>query len=454
MTHILSQNEDTIVALATPPGIGAIAVIRISGPESIPAAEKIFNGKKPLKDSPGYTIHYGKIYDKNQLIDDVLISVFQAPNSYTGEDSIEISTHGSPLIVQKIISLIVENGARLAEPGEFTKRAFLNGRIDLAQAEAVADIINSSTEASLRGARNQLDGLLSQKVDQLRDLLINTSSLIELELDFAEEDLEFMSLNEILKNINIIEDEIDLLLSSYSFGRIIRDGVNVALVGKPNVGKSSLLNYLLKEARAIVSEIPGTTRDIIREELTIDGILFRLFDTAGIRKSVDVIEVEGVNRSRAAVQNADIVLFLNDATIGFNDDLYSELLQLTSSDKILSVVNKIDIADYKAEKFDTGISAKTGKGIDQLFRKLKERAIGTHSYSEKSAIVSNLRHFNSLKKALFHLEGAKRSIEEKLTGEFIAVDLRNAESSLGEIIGKVTSDDILNNIFSKFCIGK
>lgn len=454
MTHILLQNEDTIVALATPPGIGAISIIRISGPDSIPAADKIFNGKKPLKDSPSHTIHYGKIFDKDRLIDDVLISVFHTPNSYTGEDSIEISTHGSPLIVQKIISLIVENDVRLAEPGEFTKRAFLNGRIDLAQAEAVADIINSSTEASLRGARNQLDGLLSQKVDQLRELLINTSSLIELELDFAEEDLEFMSLKEILKNINIIQEEIDRLLSSYSFGRIIRDGVNVALVGKPNVGKSSLLNYLLKEARAIVSEIPGTTRDIIREELTIDGILFRLFDTAGIRKSIDVIEVEGVNRSRAAVQNADIVLFLNDATVGFSDDLYSDLLQLTSSDKILSVVNKIDITDYSPEKFDAGISAKTGKGIDQLFGKLKERAIGTHSYSEKSAVVSNLRHFNSLKKARFHLEGAKKSIDGKLTGEFIAVDLRNAESSLGEIIGKVTSDDILNNIFSKFCIGK
>ncbi len=454
MTHLLSQNEDTIVALATPPGIGAISIIRISGPNSFFAIDKIFSGKKPIQESASHTIHYGKIFEKNQLVDDVLVSVFRAPNSYTGEDSVEISTHGSPLIAQKIISLIIESDVRLAEPGEFTKRAFLNGKMDLAQAEAVADIINSNTEASLRGARNQLDGFLSQKVDQLRELLVNTSSLIELELDFAEEDLEFMSIREVLNNINRIEDEIDDLLSSYSFGRIIKDGVNVALVGKPNVGKSSLLNYLLKESRAIVSEIPGTTRDIIREELTINGILFRLFDTAGIRTSSDLIEIEGVNRSREAVQNADIVLFLNDATIGFSNDLYNELLELTNDDRILSVVNKIDIVKTEDPRYIVGISAKTGEGIKALFDKMTLKAIGTKNYSEKSAIVSNIRHYNSLQKAKAHLEGAKRSIEEKLTGEFIAVDLRNAESALGEIIGKVTSDDILNNIFSKFCIGK
>lgn len=454
MKHLLSQNEDTIVALATPPGIGAISIIRISGPNSFVAIDKIFFGKKPIKDAASHTIHYGKIFDKEHLIDDVLVSVFRAPNSYTGEDSVEISTHGSPLITQKIISLLIENDVRFAEPGEFTKRAFLNGRMDLAQAEAVADIINSNTEASLRGARNQLDGFLSQKVDQLRELLVNTSSLIELELDFAEENLEFLSIKEVLNNINRIEDEIDSLLSSYSFGRIIKDGVNVALVGKPNVGKSSLLNYLLKESRAIVSEIPGTTRDIIREELNIDGILFRLFDTAGIRNSSDIIEIEGVNRSREAVQNADIVLFLNDATIGFSSDLYDELLELTKKERILSVVNKIDIARIEDSRFMVGISAKTGEGIKTLFDKMKLMAIGTKNYSEKSAIVSNIRHFDSLQKSRAHLEGAKRSIDEKLTGEFIAVDLRNAESALGEIIGKVTSDDILNNIFSKFCIGK
>ncbi len=455
MSQILSQNEDTIVALATPPGIGAISVIRVSGPETFIKVDKVFQGKKKIADCPTHTIHYGKIINlNNEVIDDVLVSVFRAPNSYTGEDSVEISTHGSQLIVEKIISLLVEQNIRLAEPGEFTKRAFLNGKLDLAQAEAVADIINSRTEASLRGARNQLDGLLSQKVDSLREKLVNTSSLIELELDFAEEDIELLPINEIMKNINEIEKDIENLLNTFSFGRVIRDGVNVALVGKPNVGKSSLLNYLLKESRAIVSEIPGTTRDVIREELTIDGILFRLHDTAGIRMTEDIIEKEGVLRSRNVVKEADIVLFLNDVETGFDEGLFKEILLLNEEEKILKVVNKIDLKKNYDNRFDVGISAKTGEGIDNLFHKLKEKAIGTNIYTEKTAIVSNIRHYNALKKAKEHLINAKNSISEKLTGEFIAVDLRNAENALSEIIGKVTTDDILNNIFSKFCIGK
>jgi tRNA modification GTPase len=342
----------------------------------------------------------------------------------------------------------------LAEPGEFTKRAFLNGRLDLAQAEAVADVINSRTEASLRGARNQLDGLLSQKVDSLREMLVNTSSLIELELDFAEEDLEFMSLKEILSNIDNIISEIDKLLKTYSFGRVIRDGINVALVGKPNVGKSSLLNYILKESRAIVSEIPGTTRDVIREDISIDGLLFKLFDTAGIRITKDVVEKEGVFRSREAVKNADVVIFINDVESGFAIDLYNELLELTDEERILIIVNKIDLKENFSLKGDVFLSALTGKGIEDLFVKMKEKALGSQSYSEKTAIISNLRHYKALEKAKDNLLNAKESIENKLSGEFIAVDLRDAASSLGEIIGKVTTDDILNNIFAKFCIGK
>ena len=448
----LSQNEDTITALATPPGTGAISVIRISGPISFQAVDKIFKGKTKLSECQSHTIHYGKLVDKeSEIIDDVLISIFRSPNSYTGEDSIEINTHGSHLIVQKIISLLLENNVRLAEPGEFTKRAFLNGRIDLAQAEAVADIINSRTDASLRGARNQLDGLLSQKVDLLRETLIHTSSLIELELDFAEEDIEFLSLKEVKNKIDEIEREIENLLKSYSFGRIIKDGINVALVGKTNVGKSSLLNYLLKEARAIVSEIPGTTRDIIREEVTIEGILFTLVDTAGIRISEDVIEKEGILRSRKAVEEADVVLFLNDIYTGFSKDLYEEIIGLKSIERVLSVINKIDIQKNEDPFFEVRISARTGEGIDELFRKLKEKALGSKTYTEKTAVV---RHFDALKKAKAHLQNASESIHKKMTGEFISVDLRNAENMLGEIIGKVTTDDILNNIFSKFCIGK
>ncbi len=449
------SDEDTITALATPSGVGAISIIRVSGPKSFEAADKIFKGKSKLSDSHTHTIHYGKIFDNNNnLIDDILISVFRTPNSYTGEDSVEISTHGSQLIVQKIIQALNENNVRLAEPGEFTKRAFLNGRLDLAQAEAVADVINSRTEASLRGARNQLDGLLSQKIESLREMLVNTSSLIELELDFAEEHIEFMSINTVRKNIETIIKEIKLLLKSYSFGRVIKDGVNVALVGKPNVGKSSLLNYILKESRAIVSEIPGTTRDIIREEVSIDGILFKLYDTAGIRISEDVIEKEGVYRSRDAVKNADVIVFINDVTTGFSLDLYNELLELASEERIIKIINKIDLNHQVSFNADVHISAKTGEGINLLFKKLKLKALGSENYSEKSAVVTNLRHFTALTKANEFLQNALGSIDSKLTGEFIAVDLRNAESSLGEIIGKVTTDDILNNIFAKFCIGK
>lgn len=451
----MQLDNDTIVAIATPAGVGAISIIRVSGQNSFTTVDKLFRGKVKLVDSKTHTIHYGKIYDtKNDLIDDVLVSVFRNPNSYTGEDSVEISTHGSSLITQKIIQAFVESDVRLAEPGEFTKRAFLNCKLDLAQAEAVADIINSRTEAALRGARNQLDGLLSQKVDSLREILIHTSSLIELELDFAEEDVEFMSLKKILNNIEQLETEFDLLLNTYSFGSVIKDGVNVALVGKTNVGKSSLLNYFLKEARAIVSEIPGTTRDIIREDLSIDGILFKLFDTAGIRVTEDVIEKEGVIRSHEAVKNADIVLFMSDVVSGFSNELYSQLLEITSDERIIKVMNKIDLNRKEAFIADVKISAITGEGIEELFSKLKEKAIGTNSYTEKTAIVSNLRHFDALNRAKENLLNARKSIDDKLTGEFIAVDLRNAEIALSEIIGKVTTDDILNNIFAKFCIGK
>lgn len=454
LIEYLQNSEDTIAALATPAGVGAISVIRVSGPKSIEAVDSIFDGAVKLIRASTHTIHYGRINYANEVIDDVLVSIFRAPNSYTGEDSIEISTHGSQLIVEKIIESLLEKDIRLAEPGEFTKRAFLNGRMDLAQAEAVVDVINSRTEASLRGARNQLDGLLSAKVDSLREMLINSSSMLELELDFAEEDLEFLPKDKVIEKIDEIIFEIEKLLQTYSFGKVIRDGVNVALVGKPNVGKSSLLNYMLKESRAIVSEIPGTTRDVIREEFSLDGILFRLFDTAGIRLTEDAIEKEGVFRSRDAVKNADVVLFLNDIIDGFAEDLFIELKQLIKENKILKIVNKIDLLHNHNIECDVEISAKTGEGIESLFKTMKQKAIGSESYSERGAVVSNLRHFNALKKTKDHLVQAKDSVKSGMSGEFIAVDLRNAESSLGEIIGKVTTEDILNNIFAKFCIGK
>jgi len=448
--------EDTIAAVATPSGVGAISIIRVSGPQSFSVVDSIFVGKNKISSAPSHTIHYGKIIDnEGNFIDDVLVSVYHNPHSYTGEDSIEISTHGSPFISKRIIELLLDKDVRIAEPGEFTKRAFLNNKIDLAQAEAVVDIINSRTEASLRGARNQLDGILSKKVQQFRSSLIDASSFVELELDFAEEDLEFINRHDLFNKINIIIQEIDKLLETYSFGKTLKDGVNVAIVGKPNVGKSSLLNYILKESRAIVSHIPGTTRDIIREDVSIDGILFRLYDTAGIRFSNDEIEREGVARSREAVKNSDIVLLIDDVEQNGSKEIYDEILTLTSNQKIIEVLNKIDLEpELNDKKADILISALTGEGINTLFEKLKIIALGNSSYSEKSAIVSNIRHYQCLKETKNHLLSSIKSIKEKLSGEFISLDLRNAAESLGEIIGEVTSDDILNNIFMKFCIGK
>ena len=452
---ILLNQDDTIVAVATPAGVGAISIVRISGKKSFIAIDAIFSGKIKIDEAKSHTIHYGKIIDENKnLIDDVLISVFRNPHSYTGEDSVEISAHGNQLISKKIIELLLRVGVRIAEPGEFTKRAFLNGKLDLAQAEAVVEVINARTDASLRGARNQLDGILSKKIHELRTQLINTSSLVELELDFTEEDVEFVAKDKLLLMIEFVIAEIEKLLDTYSFGRVIRDGVNVALVGIPNVGKSSLLNYLLKEARAIVSEIPGTTRDVIREEVSINGVLFRLFDTAGIRPTMNEIEREGVSRSREAVKNADVVLFVNDVQQKISIELREELLQLTAAEKIITILNKVDLEILAEKEADVYISTLTGYGINNLFVKLQEKIFGGNAYTEYSAIVSNVRHYENLKKAKTSLLNAINAIKHNLSGEYISVDLRNAENSLGEIIGEITSDDILNNIFSRFCIGK
>jgi tRNA modification GTPase len=451
----IESTDDTIVALATPPGIGAISVIRLSGPKSFDAIEAVFSGKTKIKEAKSHTIHYGNIIEDDEIIDDVLVSVFRSPNSYTGEDSVEISSHGSPIIVQKVISLLVSySDVRPAEPGEFTKRAFLNNRIDLTQAEAVADLISSRTITSLRGARNQLNGLLSSKVGELREKIVNISSFIELELDFAEEDIQFFRRNELINRINDILVEINNLLNSYSFGKVIRDGLNVVIVGEPNVGKSSILNYLLKESRAIVSSIPGTTRDTIREEISIDGFLIKLYDTAGIRTPGEEIENEGVERSRIAVQNADLILFIGDVDLGFSLVVESELQDLNPEAKKIKVLNKIDLGLTNILSEDFKVSAKTGEGMMHFIEGLKERAIGESAYSEKDAIVTNIRHYNCLKKTHENLINAVKGANEKLSGEFLASDLRAAEVALAEIIGEVTPEDILNNIFSKFCIGK
>ncbi len=447
--------NDIITAVATPICEGAISVIRVSGENSFRTVDSIFKGKTKISFAASHTIHYGKIIDeKGVVIDDVLVSVFRGPNSYTEEDSVEISTHGNSIITKRILELLLSKNVRSAEPGEFTKRAFLNGKIDLSQAEAVLDLIKSRTDSALRGARNQLDGLLSQKVHVLRQSLLNASSLIELELDFSEEGYEFMPKDEIIEKIDKVLNEIDYLLDSYRFGKVLRDGINLAIIGEPNVGKSSLLNYILKEARAIVSDIPGTTRDIIREEISIDGVLFKIFDTAGIRKSEDEIEIEGVKRSLEAVKNADVILWLTDVNNYYSETIKNELNKFTNPKKIIKVVNKIDLGQNNDIEADVYISSKTGEGISTLFDEMKKHAVGEGVYTEKSTVINNVRHYNALKRTVEYLDSAKNSIYQEMSGEFIAVDLRNAIDSLSEIIGIVTTDDILNNIFDKFCIGK
>jgi tRNA modification GTPase len=447
--------EDTIAAIATPLGVGAISIIRISGNAAISVAGSIFKGKKPIENINSHTVNYGKIIDEQgEFIDDVLLTIFKAPHSYTGEDVVELSYHGNPLIGQKIVDQLLKKSVRAAEPGEFTKRAFLNNKIDLSQAEAVMDVISSRTSAALRGARNQLDGLLSGYVTDLRNSLLDVLSLLELELDFSEEDIEFVNTKKLIEKLGTIIKKIGDLLNTYTFGRVIRDGVNVAIVGKPNVGKSSLLNYLLKESRAIVSEIPGTTRDVIREEIAIDGVLFKLFDTAGISKSENTIEEEGIRRSTDTIRSADMVLFINDVVQGFSEDLYNDLLKLTNADRIISVVNKVDLEIKIIPMDGLKISALTGHGINNLIEAMKKNAFGEVNYSEKTAIVSNIRHLNCLREAKNSLDNVIFSLNQKLSNEFVAVDLRTSVNFLGEIIGEVGSEDVLNNIFSKFCIGK
>ncbi len=453
----IQEQNDTIVAIATASGYGAIAVIRLSGPNAISVVDSIFQGQKNLTEVPTHTVHYGKIMNARQsIIDDVLVTVFRGPHSYTGEDSVELSIHGNPLISQKIIGLLMEKDVRLAQAGEFTRRAFLNGKMDLTQAEAVAQVIAARSESALHGARNQLDGLLSSKVGALRSLLLDAASLLELELDFSEENIEFVNKIQLIQKIEDIESFIQELIASYAYGKIFRDGLNVAIVGKPNVGKSSLFNFLLKESRAIVSPIPGTTRDALQEFFTYEGLSIKLIDTAGLRFTEDSVEKEGVNRSEHWIKIADFILFINDVETGFSEDIYQQLLKISSKNRIIAILNKIDInkSGIRDARFDVKISVHRGEGIAQLLDKIKEKAVGDFQYTENSAVVCQERHFQQLKSAQEALLHAKQSLEQGLTGEFVAIDLRKATLTLEEIIGRVVPDDIVNNIFSSFCIGK
>lgn len=462
---LLNTMDDTIMALATPSGAGAIAVIRMSGKDAFSIADQVFRakGKKTVSEAESHTIIFGDILDGAELVDEVLVSVFRNPKSFTGEDSVEISCHGSSFIQKRILNLLSRNGCRMAKPGEYSMRAFLNQKIDLSQAEAVADLIASSSEAAHKVAMHQMRGGFSSELKVLREELLHFASLVELELDFAEEDVEFADRTQMIKLINRINSTIDRLIGSFELGNVIKEGLQVAIIGEPNAGKSTLLNALLNEERAIVSDIAGTTRDTVEDELVIGGISYRFIDTAGIRQSSDTIESLGIERTMQKTEQADVVLFLFDASSYTPARLQSEIEDLKSKSadlekRLILVANKSDKTSEKVdEKFSNfksvPISAKEKTGIEELKVRLTEH-INLSALKEDQTIVTNTRHIEALGQAKNSLIEVLKGFDNQMSADLVAIDIRRALFHLGEITGEITTDDLLGNIFSKFCIGK
>jgi tRNA modification GTPase len=457
----IQNTSDTIVALSTASGKGAIAVVRLSGPDAITITDTIFYGKN-LSQQASHTLHFGTIRDQDRIIDEVVVSLFKAPHSYTKENVVEISCHGSDYIVTQIIKLTLKHGARLAQAGEFTKRAFLNGQLDLAQAEAVADLIASDSRLAHEVAMSQMRGGFSDEIKKLRAQLIHFASMVELELDFSEEDVEFADRSALQQLIFQLQRLIRDLLKSFEFGNVIKNGVPVVIVGKPNAGKSTLLNVLLNEEKAIVSDVPGTTRDFIEDEINLNGINFRFIDTAGLRHTTDKVEAIGVERTLKKVGEAALVIYLFDAGTTSPDQLRTETgtLQLTGTTRLLAVANKIDalpgftLAPYKAIADTVAISAVNKTGIDELKDKLVQTVQTDSLDTANQTIVTNLRHYENLRQTYVALDDVLNGISSGITGDFLASDIRRALYALGEITGEITTDDLLDNIFSKFCIGK
>ena len=460
--------HETIVALATPSGAGAIAIIRLSGADAIAIAAEVFESVsgKDISKQKTHTIHLGHIVDGTKVYDQVLLSIFKGPNSYTGENVVEISCHGSVFIQQQIIQLLLRKGAKMAQAGEFTLRAFLNAKLDLSQAEAVADLISSDNEASHQIAMQQMRGGFSNEIAKLREELLNFASLIELELDFAEEDVEFADRTAFYELLTRIEFVLKRLIDSFAVGNVIKNGIPVAIVGEPNVGKSTLLNALLNEERAIVSDIAGTTRDTIEDELVIDGIGFRFIDTAGIRETKDVVESIGIQKTFEKIEQAQVVLFLVDSSQLSDDSLEalkSEIEQIKNKyplKTLLVLFNKMDLMSAAlVESIQSEItnalliSAKNKTGIDELKNQLLS-FVNTGALRNNETIVTNTRHYDSLLKALEEIQKVRFGLDNNISSDFMAIDIRQALFHFGEITGQVSNDELLGNIFANFCIGK
>jgi len=460
---MIYNNDDTIAAIATAPGVGAIGVVRLSGPGAIEVAQSIFLGKD-LTMQPSHTLHFGRIMgDEGSVVDEVVAALYRNPKSYTGEDTVELSCHGSQYVLEQVLRLCLNHGARMAQPGEFTFRAFMNGRIDLAQAEAVADLIASQSGAAHKAAIHNLRGGFSIELKQMREQLIQFAALIELELDFSQEDVEFADRSQFYALINRIQKATDQLLDSFRLGNVIKNGVKVAIIGKPNAGKSTLLNALLNEDRAIVSEIAGTTRDTIEEVLNINGVLFRLIDTAGIREhTIDNIERQGIERSREAMTKADVVIYLADAVTTTSSEEQQKRSELDASGQpYILVMNKADLVEAQtlemskqvADAKTLFISAQNPEHIPKLKQMLFELATGG-ALKQEGTIITNTRHYHALQEVQKSLKDIKTGLDSHLPGDLLASDIHQCLYYLGEITGKVTNEDMLDYIFSKFCIGK
>ncbi len=458
--------DPTIAAIATPLGAGGIGIIRMSGQDALSIADKVFKSKskKVLQEQRSHTIHYGWIIDPDtqEVIDEVLMMLMKGPNTYTREDVIEINCHGGMIVIQKILQLLLKNGAQLAEPGEFTKRAFLNGRIDLSQAEAVIDIINAQTELSLQSSISQLGGTLSQKVKNLRQELLEMIAHIEASIDYPEYDMEELTYEMIQNKTKMLLDQVNDFIRTADTGRMIREGIQTVIIGKPNVGKSSLLNALLREQRAIVTDIPGTTRDVLEEYITIQGVPLKLMDTAGIRETADVVEQIGVEKSKEWMTKSDLVLVMMDASTKFTTEDH-EIFKLIEGKRCLVLINKTDLPRkldikqvfaYVDKEQVLELSVKEGEGMDQLENRLREMFFAGEINVKDDVFITNVRHKDALVKAKSSLETVLETIELEMPEDCLSIDLQSAYEYLGEITGETVGESIIHQIFSQFCLGK